>query len=311
MALRRVPAEELVKAGEQLKMYPTYPYLDSNDAMWKASGILSCSTAKDTIRSSSWCDEMVIGDMANEGFMFYFLVSRMEKEALISNFEAVLGCDLETRLLESYDVRLDTNDAKFRRQTALMFGDLAISEPIDSLCHWLSHDPNKLGEIKDGPKIFRYQFDLPCPVPEALHEGVEGRPAADYPSAHGVDLMYLFMNLLERYPESENNVFALIAYGMARSWISFANGQGPQPSREEGGKGGILLGDVKRGLYITAHSQSLGQPFEGLSRPVNWQTIREVYRGAAASAPDDKRGKKVDQIRTALLDFGSILQKSA
>lgn len=120
-------------------------------------------------------------------------------------------------------------------------GDFAFNEPASKLIHSLPTTSN------NNHKIYRYQVCLSNPFPGSVYSYVPGH--------HFVELMYLFLTYLERYPPHRDNFFARVAKDLALRWISFANGRAPwdEYSKDSGYK--IAIFDDLRGIDVRTREQ--------------------------------------------------------
>lgn len=281
-ALREAPVERLVQAVIDFKAAPMWPYASDEDPFY-FNGPPRWSTVGEQLRNCQWCKEVIIGDSSFEGFMVVSsLLQSGNRQGFLDALRTLLKDADAEMLRKSYDIHPTLPSNLFWTNTARLVGDMAFSEPTARVAHALSSSANH--------RIYRYQVCLSNPFPGSMFSYVAGH--------HFVEILYLFMTYLERYPTHRNNFFAEVAKALARKWIGFANGKAPWAEFREENGWKIAVFDDLRGIDVRSKEQDerIGkEDVWGERRYEGWEMIRQALENAEDG--DAARGA----ILTALL----------
>ena len=213
-ALREVDVQELI----QLPGSHMTPYVDdipgiSQENSLFARGRMAVATQANLIATCEWLGDLVIGDVFWEGHLFHPMLLNCPQSRLIQAVREMLPISEAETLLEAYDLP-STETSPAAMQMSLLVGDAMFSWP----CHELV---NVLGSQVSGKKrnVYRYSFCLSNPFPGTPFNFVTGH--------HFVEILFLFLTLLDRYSSRRNGWLARQAKDTARRWITFANGHAP------------------------------------------------------------------------------------
>lgn len=275
-ALRLAPVERLVQAVADLKASPLWPYLSADDPFY-ANGSAEWSTVEQQIKNCDWCKEIILGDSSFEGFMWVKDLLQMQNRDSIPKCLSAAFQQPDVQALQNYygmDPSLPHN--LFWTNTARFFGDFAFSEPVDKVARGLASSTDH--------KVYRCQVCLSNPFSGSMYSYVSGH--------HFVELMYLFLTYLERFPTHRNNFFAKVARDIARKWIGFANGTAPWAEYREGNGYSIGIFDDLRGIDVRTREED-----ENVSKEDVWGERRykglEILRNAIENAEDSEQARGV------------------
>jgi carboxylesterase type B len=216
-ALRMVDADTLVKfSGVHLMLYVgDVPGVKKEDSLF-TRGPATTTAQMDLIPTCEWLGDIVIGDSFWEGFIFFYPLQNMATSDFINLILAHFPKPEAEALLAAYEIPLSGVVSRTRvvKQMSLLLGDVYFSGEIH-------HLTNKLASQHSGKKrnIYRYSFGLSNPFPGSNHSYVTGH--------HFVEILFVFLTLLDRYPTHRDHWLKRQAFETARRWVTFANGQEP------------------------------------------------------------------------------------
>ena len=191
----------------------------------------------------------------------------------------------------------------FWANLTFLIGDLLLSQPIHRLANHLALESATNPSQKR--KIYRYSFGLTNPIAGSDHSFVTGH--------HFVEILFLFLTLLGRYPRHREGWLAAQAKETARKWILFANGKEPwdeyivsQPLQTASAK--IAICDDLRGWHVKTiaedEQQSQTDPW-GRRRYDGWEAIEEAYLSlqinGAEGTDEEAWARDLDAFRLGLL----------
>lgn len=238
-ALRAAPVEQLVQAVVDLNLAPAWPYASEEDPFY-SQGPPRWTTISNQLRKNTWCKEVIVGDSSFEGFM---LINKLLRTGGRDDIFTALDTSLQPadaeKLRDYYKISRSLPDNLFWTNVARLLGDFAFSEPTDRLVSALASSVDH--------KVYRYHGALSNPFPGSMYSFVAGH--------HFVEVLYLFLTYLERYPTHRENFFAQVAKGMARMWIGFANAQVPWEEYKKDEAGNIAVFDDLRGIDVRTREQ--------------------------------------------------------
>lgn len=258
------------------------------------------------LASCSWLDDLIIGDDFWEGYIFRDFIRGATSKRFVESVRSLLPEVQATRLAESYDLPGDLEQAAqmdanlFWGNLTYFVGDLMLSEPIHRLANHLALQSATNSSKKR--KIYRYSFGLSNPIPGSDHSFVTGH--------HFLEILFLFLTLLDRYPRQRGGWWAAQAKETAKKWILFANGKEPwdeyivpQPGRTDKAK--IAICDDLRGWHVKTiaedEEQSQTDPW-GRRRYDGWEAIEEAYLSLRhAGGHEETWAQAVDAFRFGLL----------
>lgn len=160
------------------------------------------------VETPPWLHSILLGDVHDEGLIFEL---NLQKDTYQSVRETLLG---------------QVQDESFVDAVLKEYGitpDLPSDELIDRTCVMGAEAVFKIQNYKTAlvntrlsNQLFKYHFDQRSRLPNIL----QGK------AYHGLDVLYLFMNLSEKLNDQER----VMAKNLASAWILFAWGQAPWPS---------------------------------------------------------------------------------
>ncbi|KAI1616874.1 Alpha/Beta hydrolase protein [Exophiala viscosa] len=219
--LRQIPAEALVQypGAHILLVAEDAPGVKIPQPLF-ARGPVTYTSQMSLIQSCEWLEDIILGDDFLEGYALRESLRAVPAAGFVGVVKASLPEPQAVGLLEAYDIPT-TVEAAWEMDPNLFFGnltyvigDIMFSAPYDMLCNMLGqHDSGK------QRKIYRYAFGLSNPFPGSDHSFVTGH--------HFVEILFIFLTLLDRYPKHRDNWLAKQACETARRWITFAHGKQP------------------------------------------------------------------------------------
>ncbi|KAJ9607899.1 hypothetical protein H2200_007978 [Cladophialophora chaetospira] len=309
--LRKIPAEALAKYPSQhiLPFVGDVPGFDIEKPLFPR-GRPTFLNQLPLVASCPWLEDIVIGDDFWEGYTLKDFLRGVTAKRFVDFARLLLPGDQVTRLTEVYDLpstlehaaRMDRN--LFYGNLTYLMGDLILSQPIQMLANHLALESAKSSSQKR--KIYRYSFGLTNPIPGSDHSFVTGH--------HFVEILFLFLTLLDRYPRHREGWLATQAKETAKRWILFASGQEPwdeyivsQPQHTASAK--IAICDDLRGWHVKTVSEdekvSQTDPW-GRRRYAGWEAIEEAYQSLRTQGADEEAwSRALDAFRLGLL--GSLI----
>src|SRR6201999_1289500 len=217
------------------------------------------------------------------------------------------------RLLNVYDLpgnlelatQVDGN--LFWSNLMYLVGDLLFSQPIHNMANQLALQSGSASNPGKKRKIYRYSFGLTNPFPGSDHSFVTGH--------HFVEILFLFLTLLDRYPRHRDRWLEKKAKETARRWILFANAREPWDEyvvagSPESGDARLAVCDDIRGWHVKTLSQdeeeSKTDP-RGRRRYDGWAAIEDALGSLNDPLLDEKASAQI--VQTARLKLlGSFLR---
>lgn len=219
--LRQIPAEALVKyPGAHLMLVTDdAPGIDLPEPLFER-GPVTYTSQMGLIQSCEWLEDIILGDDLLEGHALRDYLRGVPAAGFVAAVKASFPEREAVGLLETYDIPSSVEEAVemdpnlFYGSLIRLIGDIMFSAPYDKLA-------NILGRHEAGKKrkIYRYAFGLSNPFPGSDHSFVPGH--------HFVEILFIFLTLLDRYPKHRDNWWARQACETAKRWITFAHGQSP------------------------------------------------------------------------------------
>ncbi|EXJ58668.1 hypothetical protein A1O7_06096 [Cladophialophora yegresii CBS 114405] len=311
--LRQVPAELLAKYPGQ----HTLPFVDDVPGMSAKEplfprGSPSFSEQISLISSCPWLEDIIIGDDFWEGYVFKDFIRGASPVLLLDTVKSIFPEQLADRLLDAYDLPRTVelagkvDDNLFWRNLMHFVGDLLFSQPIHNMANELTlYNATPAGSVKKR-KIYRYSFGLTNPFPGSDHSFVTGH--------HFVEILFLFLTLLDRYARHRDRWLEKQAKETAKRWIVFANGKEPWDEyvvRQKAGIGDARMAvcDDIRGWHVKTVSQdreeSKSDPW-GPRRYDGWAALEDAFLSLKGPEMDVKTYEQnVHMARMRL--FGSVV----
>ncbi|KIW18746.1 hypothetical protein PV08_03035 [Exophiala spinifera] len=281
--IRQIPADQLIK-------YPgahIFPFVDDIPDLHVrqplfARGPVTYTSQTALIQSCEWLEELVIGDDFWEGHLMTDYVRSATAPAFVAVLLSTFPEPQAAKLLEAYDMPSTVDAAEtadqnlFLRNLTLLVGDMMFSGMIQRLTTTLARDKSR--------KVYRYAFGLSNPFVGSNHSFVTGH--------HYVEILFIFLTLLDRYPRHRDNWLAKQACETAKRWITFAHGQAPwdEYTLEAGQdemQGKIAICDDFKGWHVKTleEDEEEGKTYPaGPRRYAAWQCYNEALE--ALLGPD-------------------------
>ncbi|KAK4935544.1 hypothetical protein LTR10_023407 [Elasticomyces elasticus] len=272
--LRHIPVEALVQypGAHMLLVTEDSPGVEIPEPLF-ARGQVTYTNQMPLIRSCEWLEDFILGDDFWEGYAFREYLRAVPATGFVGVVKASLPEREAINLLEAYDIPTSVETAAdmdanlFYGNLTYLIGDMMYSAPYDKLANMLGQDgPSKTRNI------YRYAFGLSNPFPASDHSFVTGH--------HFVEILFIFLTLLDRYPKHRDNWLAKQACETARRWITFAHGQQPwdeyvvHDTDERQAK--IAVCDDLQGWTVKTVAQDEEDALEALREPGISQDVWEM-----------------------------------
>lgn len=231
--LRNIPAEELIKyPGGHLSLFvDDVPDTEIPEPLF-SRGPATYTSQMSLIPSCPWLEDVILGDDFWEGHVLMAYLRLASAPDLMGAVKSAFPGAEGTKLLEAYHLPSTLEAAQtidsnlFFGYLTYFIGDLCFSSPYQTLTNIMARKVN----IKEQPnethttttpqrRIYRYAFGLSNPFPGSIHNFVAGH--------HFVEILFIFLTLLDRYPHHRDNWLARQALETARRWVTFADGNAP------------------------------------------------------------------------------------
>lgn len=295
-ALRKVPVKDLVRSIRKLHPWILLPYV----APWESEIDLNYTTEAQLLHSNTWLESLMIGDTLFEGTFAANAFEHTTVETIQHLYYRAFGKELSDRILNAYGIRPGMSPEVMRTSMMTLYGDFGIcqtqhhvlksllalqtssnSSDNSSANHQTAAFPGKC------KKLYRYNLALPLPF--------QRFPFSYIPGPHASDIALLFLNLLDRVPRFRNDFYSRQAVGMARRWITYANGMDPWPQYKSGpGEEKIAILDEVHGWVVRSREEDENHSANGDATDLwggrryrQWEIIDEVMEAVL-----NKRGEK-------------------
>ncbi|KEF61326.1 uncharacterized protein A1O9_02891 [Exophiala aquamarina CBS 119918] len=188
------------------------PGVSEADSLF-ARGPPTVANQIELIATCQWLGDVIVGDVFWEGDITLPGLRHRSHATLVETITTIFPRAHAEAVLAAYelDISKEIDENRAWSQTSKLMGDLIFSAEIERLTKRLGLDEHR--------KIYRYSFGLSNPIPGSLHSFATGH--------HFIDILFLFLTLIDRYPTHRNNYYRGQAIETARRWISFAHGQAP------------------------------------------------------------------------------------
>ena len=250
--------------------------------------------------TNAWLGDIMIGDDLWEGQTILEILKRAQPAAFVDTVSSLFGKGVAQELLEAYDIpisgEIDSN--RFLLQLSYFIGDLLFSAPIHRLANILA-DTGASGVKR---KIYRYSIALSNPFAGSTHSFAPGH--------HFIEILYLFLTLLDRYPTRRGRWLERQARETARRWITFAHGQAPWdeyrvPAGSSDASGAkIAIADDIHGWTTRTLAEdeeiSKSDPW-GERRYAAWRALERATESLRAGASDDAYAALLNGVRLQIL----------
>lgn len=275
--LRKVPPEALAKVGRAAAIFPC---VGTETRHLFPRGVPSYSNGFELVKNCPWIEDLMIGADQLEGHAFLDLLRRdfdLDPRRFVTRANSIFGEKLSHMLLTEYDIAANMDANLFWMNLTILIGDMFLAEPMHTLANTLAGSEfggRKGISVRSRRKIYYYRYCLTNPFPGTRFHSVVGH--------HSVEILYIFMTLLDRYPKTRNRFFARQAVETAKRWIAFANGKEPWDEYvpvSAGGEGKIGVCDDLRGWTVRTRAEdeitSMDDPW-GDRRYGGLETLREA-----------------------------------
>lgn len=282
-SLRNIDAQALV----QIPAIHLIPYMGPVPGVEPTNSLFSKGPATvfsqfELIATCDWLRDLMIGEDFWEGHVFFPLLKHIPQFQFTETVKTIFPNSDE--LLEAYGLSsseaLDPNLAW--KQVSYFLGDLMFSTGYHMLTNFLSKYRGK------QCNVYRYSFALSNPFPGSAHSFVAGH--------HFVEILYVFLTLLDRYPTHRYHWAARQAHETARRWILFANGERPWDPLTTSDDGTEDVGDARLAICDDLHGwtvRTLREDEEvskndpwGERRYAGWRAMAAAFESLKADSDD-------------------------
>ncbi|KAL2004679.1 hypothetical protein VTN00DRAFT_3207 [Thermoascus crustaceus] len=168
-------------------------------------------------KAPSWCQRILIGDVANECVIWNKGFRGLDAAAFIARIKSFLKDDTKAqKFIDLYKITPDMD----RTETFYKIEKFT-TDGLYTAVNWSA--------VRANPQIYAYHFDVPSPF-----DNEWGGLAH-----HSLDNVYVWSLLRDHLPPCQQRVSAQ----MAEYWLRFANGQEPWERFDRGGKFMIFEND--------------------------------------------------------------------
>jgi carboxylesterase type B len=306
--LRRVPAQELAEVAAPFPLMYVGPLSDGSPNPMFPRGTPTFTAQFDVLPSTPWLGDVLLGDTSFEGSLFLPLTQNLAPAVFLQRFLEIFpisALSAASAVLEAYGIAEGMKQNLFATRSAQLIGDVCFSQPMYALADALvkHNEPLSQGQRRH---VYRYHVDMTNPV--AKHgtalDGMRGH--------HFVDLLFLFLTLVDRYPDQpaiagQQKWLQKQAFAMAERWILFASGEMPWSEYFSGGGGTDLTiaeCDDEHGWHEQSMTQSEAQVeplrrFEALD--LAWKSLRWTEKaGKRTELNAEAWGNVVNTVRSKI-----------
>ena len=186
-------------------------------------------------------------------------------------------------LLEAYNIPTSgsTDANRVWMQMSVFLGDMMFSADY----HRLSNNLANHVKVKKR-KVYRYSFCLSNPFPGSCHSFATGH--------HFIEVLFVFLTFLDRYPTHRHRWLERIACETARRWILFANGHEPWDAYTASNDGSVDEAKIAICDDLVGWTVRTLKEDEEVSKNDPWGERRYAGWKAFAAAFDALRHNKED-----------------
>ncbi|KAK6379544.1 hypothetical protein LTS17_006462 [Exophiala oligosperma] len=302
--IRQIPADDLIKypGAHIFPLVDGIPGVDVPKPLF-ARGPVTYTRQTALIQSCEWLEELVVGDDFWEGYVLTDRIRSATAPAFVTVMLSTFPQAEAVKLLEAYDmpstvesaVSIDQN--LFLRNLTHLLGDIMFSGLIQRLT-------TTLGRDHERRKVYRYSFGLSNPFFGSDHSFVTGH--------HFVEILFVFLTLMDRYPKHRDHWLAKQACETAKRWITFAHGREPWDAyRLEDGQdemqARIAICDDFKGWHVKTleedEEESTMYP-AGPRRYAAWKAYNEALDALREPGMSEEEGeKKVESARFKVMMY--------
>jgi carboxylesterase type B len=165
------------------------------------NGPMPTYSSYSTFKPPSWCQRVMIGDVANECMIWNKGFRALDAKALVSRIKSFLKDDRKAqRLMELYSITEDMD----RNKTFYKIEKFT-TDGLYLAVHWSA--------LRAYPQMYAYRFDVPSPFDNDW-KGL---------AHHSLDNVYVWSLLRDALPPHQR----LVSEQMSSAWLKFANGIEP------------------------------------------------------------------------------------
>ncbi|KAH8901175.1 alpha/beta-hydrolase [Thozetella sp. PMI_491] len=271
-ALRKVDCEILSRLpGSHMTPYVgSIPGVKIQDSLF-TRGAPTSSNQRNLILTCKWLGDMMVGDTFWEGDIFAAPLRACPVLTFVETVRSLFPSPEAEELLDAYRIPIEeTPDMScVWIQMSMFLGDMIFSAEYDALARAAAASGNHRN-------VYRYSFALSNPFPGSGHSFVVGH--------HFVDILFVFLTLVDRYPTRRNHWLERQACETARRWILFANGEEPWSPFFTPRDGSINMAKIAVCDDITGWTVRTLQSDEELSKGDPWGERRYTGWKAFAAA---------------------------
>ncbi|KAK5054457.1 hypothetical protein LTR84_001348 [Exophiala bonariae] len=315
--LRKVDAAALadVQGTHTLPFVGDIPGVETQNSLF-TRGIPTVENQFDLAPANDWLGDVMIGDDLWEGQTILELLKQCEPKVFVGAIISIFGETIAQELLETYDMPLsgEIDPNRFLLQLSYFIGDLLFSAPIDKLATTLARTSSSGARRETTLKqrtVYRYSIALSNPFAGNTHSFAAGH--------HFVEILFLFLTLLDRYPTRRDKWLERQARETARRWITFANGKEPweeyrvnslttggNEASDDASEAKIAIADDLHGWTVRTRSEdeqaSKDDPW-GERRYAGWRALEKAFDAlkSASGMPEEMHGAFVNGARLQIL----------
>ena len=300
-ALRNVDPNELAKyPGSHMTPYiGPIPGVAIQDSLFSRE-LPTITAYPELIVTCEWLGDLMIGDDFWEGQVFLPVVNVCSQTAFQETIKSVFPASEADALLKVYDLPASGTVEKSRALMPIshFYGDMVFSGQYHILARVLAQHASKTKR-----KIYRYSFAMSNPFP--------GTFFSFSPGHHFLEILFIFLTFLDRYPTHRDNWAARQAKETASRWIAFANGNEPWDPYVSGSNmkiddARIAICDDIRGWTVRTVKEdeeiSRNDPW-GERRYLAWETFDAAFNALKSNDESlDVWDNKVNVARLKLLE---------
>ena len=295
-ALREIDSMELAKfPGSHMTPYVGgVPGVRLEDSLF-TRGPPTVISQMNLIPSCEWLGGLIIGDNFYEGDITYPAMRHCPQAAFIDKVQSLFPTAEANDLLSAYELSHSIDKTRASRQMSIFLGDLMFSYNYQTLSEALH---------KNGRKFYRYHCCFSNPIPGSAHSYVHGH--------HIIEILFIFLTLLDRYPTHRNEWVKRQALDTARRWIVFANGEEPWESsapdhEDDVGSARIAVADDLVGWTVRTLDEDERVSKDdswGERRYAGWRAFARAFDALRVDGEDaDAYGQRVTNVRLQMLQL--------
>ncbi len=229
--LIEIDEQKLTMAMIPVCVTPVITFSLCDDHFFLGPNAMPTYSSYSDFKPPSWCQRVMIGDVANECVIWNKGFRSLDAPALVSRIKSFLKDDAKAqKLMDLYGITPDMD----RNRTFYKIEKFT-TDGLYLAVHWAA--------VRAFPGMYAYRFDVPSPFDNDW-KGL---------AHHSLDNVYIWSLLKDMLPPQQQRV----SEKMTEAWLAFANGKEPW-ERFDRQRRFMVFGDSEAGMKTVEEDSERG-----------------------------------------------------